>query len=137
MTAHVEPQTSLTQSDRQALDFAVEGMTCGSCAARVQRTLERQPGVASAEVNFATERAHVVVDPDFADVAALQAAVDRVGYTLESADTAVVDLRVEGMTCASCASRVERVLERREGVTSAEVNFATGRAHVRIRLQRR
>jgi len=41
------------------LDFTVRGMTCGSCANRVQRTLGKQPGVAVAEVNFATATARV------------------------------------------------------------------------------
>ena len=47
---------------RQA-DFAVEGMTCGSCAARVQRVLSRQAGVERADVNLATARARVVYRP--------------------------------------------------------------------------
>jgi cation-transporting ATPase V len=64
------------------LDFAVEGMTCGSCAARIQRVLGRQPGVASAEVNFATGKARVA--PDGAvDVQDLQAAVERIGYRIQ------------------------------------------------------
>jgi copper-transporting P-type ATPase V len=63
------------------LDFEVEGMTCGSCAARIQRVLSRQPGVASAEVNFATNKARV--DPDGAvAVGELQAAVERIGYRI-------------------------------------------------------
>jgi len=75
-------ETSLTGSDTQALDFAVEGMTCGSCAARVQRILSRQRGVELAEVNFATGRAHVEVSPDETSVEELRAAVDRIGYNL-------------------------------------------------------
>ena len=64
------------------LDFEVQGMTCGSCAVRVQRVLGRQPGVASAEVNFATGKAQVA--PDGAvDVGGLQAAVERIGYRIE------------------------------------------------------
>jgi cation-transporting ATPase V len=63
------------------LDFEVEGMTCGSCAVRVQRVLGRQPGVASAEVNFATGKARVA--PEGAvDVVGLQAAVERIGYRI-------------------------------------------------------
>jgi cation-transporting ATPase V len=63
------------------LDFDVQGMTCGSCAVRVQRVLGRQPGVANAEVNLATGKARVV--PDGAvDVAGLEAAVERIGYHL-------------------------------------------------------
>jgi copper-transporting P-type ATPase V len=132
VTPHVEPQTALTSSDRHDVDFAVEGMTCGSCAARVQRVLERQPGVASADVNYATGRARVVVEPALADLAALEVAVERLGYEMRPTDVEVVDLAVEGMTCGSCAARVQRVLERRDGVTGAEVNFASGRARVRV-----
>jgi copper-transporting P-type ATPase V len=69
------------RSDTGQLDFEVEGMTCGSCAVRVQRVLGRQPGVASAEVNFATSRARVA--PDGAvDVGGLRAAVERIGYRI-------------------------------------------------------
>jgi cation-transporting ATPase V len=65
-----------------SLDLSVQGMTCGSCAARVQRVLARQAGVADAEVNFATGRARVRTDRP-TDVAALQAAVERIGYRIE------------------------------------------------------
>jgi cation-transporting ATPase V len=72
------------------LDFDVEGMTCGSCAARVQRILSRADGVAEAQVNYATGVAHVALAPgaagspsDVAGVAAdLRAAVERIGYGL-------------------------------------------------------
>ncbi len=63
------------------VDFEVQGMTCGSCAARVQRVLGRQPGVTRAEVNFATSRARVLPDGPVA-VADLQAAVERIGYRI-------------------------------------------------------
>jgi copper-transporting P-type ATPase V len=68
-------------SEATTVDFKVEGMTCGSCAARVQRVLDRQDGVVQAEVNFATGRAQVALDPAAAvAVPDLQAAVDRIGY---------------------------------------------------------
>jgi cation-transporting ATPase V len=70
------------------LDFAVRGMTCGSCANRVQRTLNKQPGVASAEVNFATATAHVVLAEPSADLESLRAAVAKAGYELEQPATA-------------------------------------------------
>ncbi len=68
-------------TDLVDLDFDVEGMTCGSCAARVQRILDRQDGVEQAEVNYATGRAHVSMGSSV-DVTELQAAVDRIGYGL-------------------------------------------------------
>ena len=64
-----------------ALDFEVGGMTCGSCAARVQRTLGKQSGVDSAEVNLATATARVRASSDV-DPAALIQAVDAIGYSL-------------------------------------------------------
>ena len=68
-----------TQHDPVELDL--EGMTCASCAARIEKVLTRQPGVVQANVNFATERARVVVDGEQrADAGALIAAVERAGY---------------------------------------------------------
>jgi len=76
--------TATTQGtiEQPGLDFGVGGMTCGSCAARVQRVLGRQPGVESAEVNYATGRAHVVLSEPDADVEELRAAVAKIGYEL-------------------------------------------------------
>src|SRR5690554_6546267 len=61
------------------LDLPVEGMTCGSCAARVQRKLERQDGVSAAEVNFATGKAHLTLT-QAVDLSVLRAAVEDAGY---------------------------------------------------------
>src|SRR5437588_9958749 len=59
-------------------------MTCASCAARVERTLQRQPGVAAAGVNFATGRATVELDGSApAPEGELIAAVGRGGYRLD------------------------------------------------------
>jgi cation-transporting ATPase V/Cu+-exporting ATPase len=68
------------------LDFLVKGMTCGSCANRVQRTLRKQPGVAGADVNFATATARVLLEADGADAATLEAAVAKSGYELQRPD---------------------------------------------------
>jgi copper-transporting P-type ATPase V len=75
--ATVRPQAE----DATTIDFTVEGMTCGSCAARVQRVLAKTVGVADAEVNFATGRAQVTVDRPV-PAAELQARVERIGYGL-------------------------------------------------------
>jgi cation-transporting ATPase V len=64
------------------VDLEVRGMTCGSCAARVQKVLGRQDGVVEAQVNFATSRASVALDPQATTVGDLAAAVERIGYEL-------------------------------------------------------
>lgn len=70
-------------------ELAVSGMTCATCALRVERVLSRQPGVASASVNFATHRADVVYDPDAVELDQLEAAVEKIGYRLETAAEAL------------------------------------------------
>src|SRR3984957_5203213 len=72
----VEPSTGR----REVLELDVSGMTCGSCAARVQRTLSRQPGVSEALVNYATGRATVALDAGAVDAEQLAAAVRSIGY---------------------------------------------------------
>jgi cation-transporting ATPase V/Cu+-exporting ATPase len=64
------------------MELAVSGMTCGSCANRVQRVLSKQPGVDNAAVNFATKRATVLFDPGEVSVDDLVTAVDKAGYGL-------------------------------------------------------
>ncbi|MBU1304751.1 MAG: heavy metal translocating P-type ATPase, partial [Alphaproteobacteria bacterium] len=62
-----------------ALSIDIDGMTCASCVARVEKALLKVPGVQSAAVNFATERATVVSDSG--DAAPLLAAIEKAGYT--------------------------------------------------------
>ena len=118
-------ETTATPAD---LTIGIEGMTCASCSARVERTLNKLPGVASASVNLATERADVRFDPAQIDPPRIAAAIQEIGYEPVLADA---DLAIEGMTCASCVARVERALRRRPGVLDATVNLATERARVR------
>ncbi|RQP21815.1 heavy metal translocating P-type ATPase [Piscinibacter terrae] len=107
--------------------FAVQGMTCASCAGRVERALAAIPGVGQASVNLATEAATVQAE-ESVDLRALRAAVEKAGY---SVGERTFSLRIEGMTCASCVSRVEKALLKVPGVITAEVNLATETAQVR------
>jgi copper-transporting P-type ATPase V len=74
--------TTETPGDGRTVEFAAQGMTCGSCAARIQKTLTKQDGVHDAEVNYATGRALVTLDPARVEVEQLQQAIDRLGYQL-------------------------------------------------------
>jgi len=107
------------------LSLPVTGMTCASCAGRVERALRRVPGVEAVSLNLATEVATV---DGTAPLPALRAAVEKAGYGV--AET-VRELGISGMTCASCAGRVERALRRVPGVLEVSVNLATERARVR------
>ena len=113
----------------QELDFGILGMTCANCTARVERALRAVPGVHSATVNLATERAQVHLDVAFGDPAALSRAVHDAGYEAVKRD---FEIGVDGMTCANCSARVERALRRLPGVITATVNLATEHATVSV-----
>ncbi len=106
----------------------IEGMTCASCVARVEKAIAKVPGVAKASVNLATERADVAFS-GAPDVPAVIDAIRKAGYEVGEK---TLELDIEGMTCASCVGRVEKALKAVPGVTSASVNLATERATVRV-----
>jgi Cu+-exporting ATPase len=64
----------------QTVQLSIEGMTCASCVARVEKALLKVPGVTSAQVNLATETAEVKLASRDLDVSALTAAVAKAGY---------------------------------------------------------
>lgn len=106
--------------------FALEGMSCASCVGRAERALRGVPGVQAAAVNLATEQAEV----RFAAPAtrqAMVAALAAAGYGVKRYTRTLV---VEGMTCAACTGRVERVLKAQGGVADAVANLALRRAEV-------
>ena len=111
------------------VSFPVEGMTCASCANRIEKVLGRVPGVQRAVVNFATAKATVEGDPTWGE---LFTAVEKAGYKAldPRPRTAIRAFRVEGMTCASCVARVENALRSVPGTESAAVNLANHKATV-------
>lgn len=111
--------------------YQVTGMTCASCASAVNRSLSKIGGVSKADVNLATERVNIFLEEDVSyDI--LKVAVEKAGYGLEEIKKAKeVTLLVEGMTCASCTSAVERSLKKLDGVEIASVNLATNKATIK------
>nr|WP_262373500.1 MULTISPECIES: heavy metal translocating P-type ATPase [unclassified Pseudomonas] len=103
----------------------IAGMTCASCAGRVEKALANVPGVTSVSVNLATEQARVEAPAD--SLPLLVEAVARAGYSVPSQ---TVELTIGGMTCASCAGRVEKALAKVPGVKNVSVNLASERAHI-------
>ncbi|MDE2155736.1 MAG: copper-translocating P-type ATPase [Xanthomonadaceae bacterium] len=104
----------------------IRGMTCATCAGRVEKALQALPGV-EASVNLSSEQADLVFDPAHVQPKTLVEAVSRAGYDV---DRETRELAISGMTCASCAGRLERALLAVPGVTRAEVNLASEKAAV-------
>ena len=110
-----------------AATVEIDGMTCAACTSRAERILRAVPGVTGATVQLADRRATVEFAGD-PDIPALARALSGAGFALAEAETV---LDVEGMTCAACHGRVERVLTAQPGVLAATVNPATRQARVR------
>ena len=109
--------------------YNVTGMTCSACSAAVSRAVNKLDGVNTADVNLATETLRVSYDESKLDFNAIKAAVERAGYGLvEPQALKRAELGVDGMTCASCSSAVERALRKLDGVEEPSVNLATNRA---------
>ncbi|MBM7839765.1 Cu+-exporting ATPase [Alkalihalobacillus xiaoxiensis] len=99
----------------------IEGMTCAACANRIEKGLSRLDGVDEATVNFATEKAKVRYDSEKIQPQAFEEKIQHLGYDVIK-EKVVFD--IGGMTCAACATRIEKKLSRTDGVSSANVNFA-------------
>lgn len=109
----------------------ISGMTCAACAQRVQRAVGKLDGVASASVNFATEKLVVEYNEAVASLSTIEGAIEKAGYgVIKEAKANQVTIPIGGMTCAACAQRVEKVLNKLEGVQHATVNLATEKASV-------
>ena len=72
------PKTVKPEGER--IDLPITGMTCAACANRIERSLGKQPGVKSASVNFATERATITFDPAETNAENVIGIVRDVGY---------------------------------------------------------
>ncbi len=115
-----------TDKEIDALELPLAGMTCAACAMRIEKQLNKLPGV-EATVNFATERATVRYATADTTAAKLVETIRKTGFEVPPA---TVELAIGGMTCAACAARIEKQLNKLPGV-EATVNFASEKAHVR------
>ncbi|MGF6917660.1 heavy metal translocating P-type ATPase [Paraburkholderia sp. 40] len=151
MTALANPQrpadAAASSSPTRVVELDIGGMTCASCASRVEKALTKLPGVARASVNLATERARVESDATLGPQQ-LADAVRKAGYeatpvanaelaaptatqtATPAATPGTIELEIGGMTCAACALRVEKALAKVPGVARASVNLATETATV-------
>lgn len=106
--------------------FNIEGMTCASCAARIEKVVGKVEGVLSVTVNLATEKMNVEFDENKISSNDISNAVDKAGYkALEVLENKPYTLKIKGMTCAACAGAIEKTVGKIDGVTNARVNLAT------------
>ena len=111
--------------------LSIRGMTCAACAQRIEKTVQKLAGIGQATVNLASEKLFVEYDGNVVQLPAIKDAVTKIGYqVVEQTDNSTIAIPIGGMTCASCAQRVEKGIKIIEGVESVAVNFATEKATV-------
>ncbi|EDX57287.1 heavy metal-transporting ATPase [Bacillus cereus W] len=114
-------------NEQKEANLQISGMTCAACANRIETGLKKVEGVHDANVNFALEKTKIMYDPQKTNPQQFKEKVESLGYGIVS-DKA--EFTVSGMTCAACANRVEKRLNKLEGVNGATVNFALESATV-------
>lgn len=128
----------------ETIEFGVYGMTCGHCSGTVTKALTGVDGVIKADVSHEDDKAVVEFDPSKTDAEALKAAVVEAGYALEPEAGVVKEapaapeikfadgfkINITGMTCSSCAGRIETALNDADGIEVANVNLALENATI-------
>ena len=109
------------------ISIDVVGMTCAACSTRVEKALLKREGVISATVNLLANKAAIEFDTDKVKPEDLIKTIEKTGYEVPLVKKTLI---VEGMTCAACSTRVEKVLNKLEGVVKATVNLSTNKATI-------
>ncbi|RQD76284.1 MAG: heavy metal translocating P-type ATPase, partial [Candidatus Syntrophonatronum acetioxidans] len=117
------------------VSFKVRGMTCTACSRRLEKALQETEGVHKASVNFPLEKAYVEYEEGIVSDRYLMEKIAEVGFEVdqvlaEGEEKKKTVFKIEGMTCASCARRLEKNLQQTPGVEKASVNFAAEKATV-------
>lgn len=113
------------------ISMKIEGMSCSSCANRLEKAINKLEGIEQGNVNFATEMLTVVYDEAKTSPVAVELAVEKAGFKVRK-DIKDYSFKVKGMSCSSCANRLERLVQKLEGVEAASVNFATEKLTVKL-----
>jgi Cu+-exporting ATPase len=109
------------------ITLGVSGMTCSACALNIEKILKKKEGVDSVAVNLELGRAKVSFEPAIISPKEIEGAIESIGYKVEKDK---VTLNLQGMSCASCAANIEKILNKTDGVISASVNFPLEKAFV-------
>ncbi|MEK5523967.1 heavy metal translocating P-type ATPase [Heyndrickxia sp. FSL W8-0423] len=102
-------------------DYQIIGMTCAACATRIEKGLKKMDGVKEANVNLALEKSSIKYDPEVVSDQDFQKKIQSLGYDVVMEKT---EFDISGMTCAACANKIEKRLNKLDGVDKATVNFA-------------
>ncbi len=93
------------RTEKQKVILKIGGMSCASCAATIEKQLNKTPGVTTANVNLATEQATVEYNPAVTDLEKLRTAVESVGYEVITKEAAAVEEKDDDVKKVASARR--------------------------------
>jgi P-type Cu+ transporter len=108
-------------------NMQISGMTCAACAIRIEKGLNKLEGIETASVNLALERSNVKFDPEKVKIEDIEKKIRDLGYDVVNEKA---EYEITGMTCAACSARIEKGLNKLDGVVKANVNLALEKATV-------
>ncbi|PYF02630.1 Cu+-exporting ATPase [Ureibacillus chungkukjangi] len=115
---------NMTNNFKEA-SIQIEGMTCAACANRIEKGINKMDGVEKATVNLALEKSSIKYDPSKLSEEDFEKKIKSLGYSVVKQK---VEFDITGMTCAACATRIEKGLNKITGVSTANVNLALEKA---------
>ena len=113
--------------DTKETSLQITGMTCAACANRIEKGLNKIEGVEEANVNLALEKSVIKYNPSKVSKQDFEKKIIDLGYGVVKEKK---EFAITGMTCAACSSRIEKGLNKIEGVSIASVNLALENAVV-------
>ena len=114
----------------QQVSASLTGMHCASCSTRIEKVVAQITGVESCVVNLATETVNLHFDSSVVDLDIIAESIASLGFELvlpQEESEKQVDLDIKGMHCASCSTRIDKVVGELDGVVSCSVNLARRR----------
>src|SRR5699024_11968254 len=107
--------------DKEEMIMKNSCKTLTACAILVEKGMSKNQGVYKSNVKFALDRLTVQYDPEETNLYEFKEKIEKIGYGVIEEKA---EFDISGMTCAACATRIEKVIGKMEGVSNANVNFA-------------
>ncbi|MBM7551277.1 heavy metal translocating P-type ATPase [Thalassobacillus pellis] len=116
----------MAEKTQRQIAVDITGMTCAACSSRIEKVLNKMEGV-DAKVNLTMENAKIAYNPETTTPEEITAKIEKLGYGVR---TEKAEFDITGMTCSACSARIEKVLNKTEGIQNASVNLTNETAAV-------
>ncbi len=118
---------SKVESDKKKMRIQLRGMTCASCAQKIENQLNKLPGVKNATVNFNLENAYVEYDSNVTGFEKFNAAIEDIGY---KSNLSRIVLQIESLISEEDAQTIQNFLQRQDGIYNVYVNHSAQVANI-------